>query len=209
MRKPGSLKKSDAVYCLEIKRSYAAMRKSSKTQSLAVSPSARCDLTPSELSPCWRVWAGFWAVPVGHSLLVPCGLCPVLLCPCASPQPCFIAQVPYFLHSLLPQWLIVLLTVSAVSAWCASVLCSLWQCSGSLLHLPARSWQGWRRQLRQGSNFRGLHCIPAWGSAPFPSAVPAPASRSKQCQVTKSFCLCFGLKSLSLLPAVVQQPRNL
>lgn len=119
--------------------------------------------------------------------------------------------------------------VSARHRCFSPVLCSLWRCCGLLVDLPARLWEGCRGQggsslrgfhLHQGASFRGLNSIPARGSScreavrcsssPDPSFyLAAPASSSKQCQVSEHFCLGLGLKILPLLPAVVQQPTNL
>lgn len=85
--------------------------------SLAVSPGARYDLIPFiplEWSPWLSAWDGFFAVPVGQSLLVPFGLSsgPTAPVPVLSALPHW---VPYFLHSLLPHRLSIMLTVSAES----------------------------------------------------------------------------------------------
>lgn len=165
-------------------------------------------------------------MPAGQSLLVPFGLCSVLPCPSTSPQPCF-TKCPIFPPSPAATVAHFLLTVSAehlpdtevlsVASGSAVVRCLTSQ-PGSEKDGGGSSLQDF--QLPQGSSFRGLNSVPTWGSAcreaihcsssSDPSLdLAAPASSSEQCQVPKHFCLCFGLKSLSLLPAVVQQPRNL
>lgn len=97
-------------------------------QALAVFPGARYDLIPLELSPWVRAWGGVIALP---SLLVTGQLlgCP-LCCPVLSHvAPLSLASPrPYFLLSLLPQWLIILLSVLAQDLPDTAVFCaaSLW-----------------------------------------------------------------------------------
>lgn len=196
--------------------------------SLAVSPSARYDLIPFiplEPSPWLSARDDFFAVPAGESLLVPFGLSS-----CAAVPVCLSSalphQVPYFLHSLLPQQLSITFPVSTEylpDIYVFPVLCNLWRCCQpgceSAVGVEEADPSGASSSARVPAS-EGLDSIPARGlscgeavccsSFPDPSFyLAASAPSSKQCQVSKHFCLCLGLKILSLLPAGVQQPTNL
>lgn len=156
------------------------------------------------------------------------GCPPVPQCPFASPQPyrtkCPIFSVP-FCHSSsvscsLSQQSICLIymffPLFSVAFGGAVVRCLTCQpgCEravGVKEAAPSGASSFTRVPASEGLTARGSSCREAvhCSSSPDPSFyLVAPASSSKQCQVS-SFCLCLRLKILSLLPAVVQQPTNL